>query len=438
MSNRIVIIGAGSTNFGLGIVGDFFKSKILSGSTLVLHDINSETLKNTHNIALSFKEKLGVDFNIESTTSRTEALQKADFCLISIEVGSRFDLWEQDWKVPLQYGIKQVYGENGGPGGLFHAMRQIPAIIKICEDIEKICPEAFIFSYSNPMQRICHALTTRFPDLKITGLCHEIASMSRQLPTLMETDLDNIKFEAGGLNHFSILLQATYKDSGKDGYPLINKNFEGYYSDLVNDHEGFFSNAGAERGLFFELFKRYGYLPITTDSHLGEYLSWAYSVADHDGILDFYDKYKKRCLSFFSNDGYEQFFDMSHPEPHERIIPIIENIVSDANALEHAVNIPNDNFIDCLPNDIVVEVPAIINKNGIHGKSLANYPKPFGALLNSQVGTIQLTTEAVLNHSKQDALFALLADPVVDNAKSAEALLDTMLSSQKDYLGYLK
>ena len=438
MSNRIVIIGAGSTNFGLGIVGDFFKSKILSGSTLVLHDINSETLKNTHNIALSFKEKHGVDFNIVSTTSRTEALQKADFCLISIEVGSRFDLWEQDWKVPLQYGIKQVYGENGGPGGLFHAMRQIPAIIKICEDIEKICPEAFIFSYSNPMQRICHTLTTRFPNLKITGLCHEIASMSRQLPTLMETDLDNIQFEAGGLNHFSILLHATYKDSGKDGYPLINKNFEGYYSCLVNDHEGFFSNAGAERGLFFELFKRYGYLPITTDSHLGEYLSWAYSVADHDGILDFYDKYKKRCLSFFSNDGYEQFFDMSHPEPHERAIPIIESIVADLNMLEHAVNIKNENFIECLPNDIVVEVPAIINKTGIHGKKLDNYPEPFGALLNAQVGTIQLTTKAILNKSKQTAIHALLADPLVENPNSVASLVDTMIEFQKEHLGYLK
>ena len=175
MTNKIVIIGAGSTNFGLGLVGDFFKSKILSGSTLVLHDINSDTLKNTHKIANDYKEKLGVNFEIVSTTSRAEALQEANFCLISIEVGNRFDLWEQDWKIPLQYGIKQVYGENGGPGGLFHAMRQIPEIIKICEDIEKICPEAFIFSYSNPMQRICHALTTRFPNLKKTGLCHEIA-----------------------------------------------------------------------------------------------------------------------------------------------------------------------------------------------------------------------------------------------------------------------
>ena len=146
MSNRIVIIGAGSTNFGLGIVGDFFKSTILEGSTLVLHDINAKTLENTNKIALSFKEKLGVNFKIEATTSRKEALQNADFCLISIEVGNRFDLWDQDWKTPLQYGIKQVYGENGGPGGLFHAMRQIPAIINICEDIEKICPESFIFS----------------------------------------------------------------------------------------------------------------------------------------------------------------------------------------------------------------------------------------------------------------------------------------------------
>tara|TARA_A100001015_G_scaffold139158_1_gene154243 strand:+ start:322 stop:897 length:576 start_codon:yes stop_codon:yes gene_type:complete len=191
MSSRIVIIGAGSTVFGLGIVGDFYKSKILEGSTLVLHDINAETLENTKNIALTYKEKLGVNFEIQATTSRSEALRGAHFCLISIEVGRRFDLWDQDWKTPLQYGIKQVYGENGGPGGMFHAMRQVPAIIEICEDIEKICPEAFVFSYSNPMQRICHALTTRFPNLKITGLCHEVKSMDRQLPTLLETPLEN-------------------------------------------------------------------------------------------------------------------------------------------------------------------------------------------------------------------------------------------------------
>ena len=150
--------------------------------------------------------------------------------LISIEVGNRFELWDQDWKIPLQYGFKQIYGENGGPGGLFHSLRITPAIIDICEDINEICPDAFVFNYSNPMQRICHAVTTKFPDLKFIGLCHEIASMERQLPTLMETEFSNIEIKAGGLNHFSILLEAKYKDTKKDGYPIIREKFDKYYS----------------------------------------------------------------------------------------------------------------------------------------------------------------------------------------------------------------
>ena len=225
MGKRIVIIGAGSTNFGLKIIGDFYKSQILKGSTIVLHDIRPEAVEKTRKIAENYKEKLQVDFQIEATTSREEALKGADFCLISIEVGNRFELWEQDWGIPVEYGFKQIYGENGGPGGLFHALRIIPVIIEICDDIEKICPNAVVFNYSNPMQRICHALTTKFPNLNIIGLCHEIHSMERQLPTLLDTNLDNIEFEAGGLNHFSILLDVKYKDSKKDGYPIIRDKF---------------------------------------------------------------------------------------------------------------------------------------------------------------------------------------------------------------------
>ena len=164
-------------------------------------------------------KKTWKNITIRSTTSRKKALKGASFCLISIEVGNRFDLWDQDWKIPLQYGVKQVYGENGGPGGLFHSLRIIPPILEICEDIQAICPDAYVFNYSNPMQRVCHAVTTKFPDLKFIGLCHEIESMRRQLPSLMETELSNIEFRAGGLNHFSILLDAKFKNNGKDGYP---------------------------------------------------------------------------------------------------------------------------------------------------------------------------------------------------------------------------
>jgi len=255
----------------------------------------------------------------------------------------------------------------------------------------------------------------------------------------METDFTNIEIKAGGLNHFSILLEVKYKDSKKDAYPIIKEKFNHYYSKLINEHEGHTSKPGAERGVFFELFNQYGYLPITTDSHLGEYLQWAYSVADHEAIMEFYNNYKKHCLSFYEDkSSYTKFFNSNNLKPHERIIPIIEAIINDNNLEESAVNVPNNNFISHVPNDIVVEVPGIINKKGVTGVALNNYPSSFGTLLNNQTGTIQLTTEAVLKKSKHSAYLAMLADPVVDNTKAAAKLLNTILDFQKEYLGYLK
>tara|TARA_Y100000590_G_scaffold439840_1_gene564395 strand:- start:488 stop:1795 length:1308 start_codon:yes stop_codon:yes gene_type:complete len=434
--NKIVLIGAGSANFGLGTIGDIFKSKILEGSTITLHDINAEALEKTKSIANNFKEKLNVNYNIEATTERSEALKNATYCIISIEIGNRFDLWDQDWKIPLQYGFKQIYGENGGPGGLFHSLRIAPVILDICEDIIKICPDAFVFNYSNPMQRICHAVTTKYPDLKFVGLCHEIASMERQLPTIMETDFSNIEIKAGGLNHLSILLEAKYKDSQKDGYPKIHEKFESYYSKITSEY--YPSKPGGERGVFFELYKLYGYLPITTDSHLGEYIQWAYSIADHQTIMEFYDNYKKRCLTFYDDESHYLEYFKKDKKTNERIVPIIEAIIEDQNLEESAVNVPNQNFIECLPNNIVVEVPGILNKAGVTGLKLENYPSSFGSLLNNQVSTIQLTTEAVINKSKDIAYLALLADPIVNNVKDAKNLLDNMLVFQKEHLSYLK
>ena len=258
------------------------------------------------------------------------------------------------------------------------------------------------------------------------------------LPSLMETNYSNIEFQAGGLNHFSILLNVKYKDTGKDGYPIIRKKFDSYYSNLVNDHEGFISKPGAERGVFRKLFKDYNYLPITTDSHLGEYLQWAYSVADHDAILHFYDNYKIRCLNFYNDaEHYNHFFDKDNLKCHERVIPIIDAIIGDTKVEEAAVNVPNLGFIDCLPDKIVVEVPAKLDKAGVHGIKLDHYPKGFGNLLNSQVGVIEMTTEAILKKSKHDAYLALLADPVVDNATNAEKLLNNMIGTQEEFLGYL-
>ena len=447
MGNRIVLIGAGSANFGLGTIGDILKSEVLAGSTIVLHDINPQALDRVLKIAQQHITATGAPFTLAATTSRQEALQGADFCIISIEVGQRFALWEQDWQIPLQYGFKQVFGENGGPGGLFHSLRIIPPIIEICADIAAICPDATVFNFSNPMSRICLAVKRKFPHLKLIGLCHEVASLPMHLPRMLETPPANLAYKAGGLNHFSILLEVTYRDFGRDAYPDVRARAPAYFADLPSFPElvsTFLNPSGgppqhkgppwAERSLFKEILEHFGYLPITTDSHFGEYIHWAYEVADHRRIREFYTFYKNWCLTQVPDSRIEG----THEEEFWRVVPIMEGILTDSGHEELAVNILNEGFIENLPPDLVVEVPAIVDKGGVHGVKLGVLPKGIAGLLSNQVAIQDLTVEAALSGLRCLALQALLVDPVVDSFSRAAQLLDTMLDLQNTYLGYLK
>ena len=159
---RIVLVGAGSAMFGGGAIGDMFKSKPLRNSTIVLHDINAKTLAVVEKAASQYRDDHHLPYTIEATTDRKKALKGADFCIISIEVGNRYELWEADWHIPLQYGIKQVYGENGGPGGIFHAMRIIPPIIDICQDVQEIAPQC-LHQSQQPDDADLHGYTPKIP-----------------------------------------------------------------------------------------------------------------------------------------------------------------------------------------------------------------------------------------------------------------------------------
>ena len=462
MEKRIVLIGAGSAQFGFDTIGDILKSKVLEGSHIVLHDINPTSLQHVREVAQAYVTEHELPFTLSATISRPEALQGADFCISSIEIGDRFALWEQDWQIPLQYGIRQVYGENGGPGGLFHSLRIVPPILEICGDIIKICPEAHVFNFSNPMSRMCTTVHRKYPDLKFIGLCHEIGSLPRHLPRMLQVPFDNLVLRAGGLNHFSVLLECTYKDTGKDAYPEIREKAAEYFSKLptwrqttalfeklqkrweqegeqaVRDRAAIEREFAAleaeyewtERGLFKVILETFDYLPITTDSHFGEYIQWAHDVVDHRGILDFYYHYKKSTLA--------KEPEMPKRPTGERVIPIIEGILTDSGHEEMAVNIPNAGLIDNLPEWIVVEVPATVDKSGVHGVPLGKLPHGLAGLLYNQVAIHDMTAEAILTGSRQVVLQALLVDPIVHSKRAAEETLDTMLEVQADYLGYIQ
>ncbi|MBN2047789.1 MAG: alpha-glucosidase [Anaerolineaceae bacterium] len=448
MGKRIVLIGAGSAQFGYGTMGDIFQSKVLEGSHIVLHDINPKTMAVVEKTGQDFIQEHNLPFTLSATTNREEALQGADFIVISIEIGDRFELWEQDWRIPQQYGIRQVYGENGGPGGLFHSMRIIPPILDICGDIMRICPNAVVFNFSNPMSRIVTTVMRKYPDCKFIGMCHEIASIRMLLPFILGVPFEELETRSAGLNHFSCLLEAKYRTTGKDAYPEIREKAPKFFESMPT-YEGamkVFKETGKwptrtdevsdddreywpERFLFKEILEKFGLMPITTDSHFGEYIQWAHEAVDHAGILDFYHRYK----------GH-----LAHIEPKielrlsERIIPIIEGIVTDSGYEEAAVNVLNDGLIDHLPAWLAVEVPAIIDKDGVHGVKMGQLPHGFLGLLQNQVAVHDLTAEAILHQSRDLALQALLVDPIVDKFVNVEEMLDTMLKLQSKHLGYLK
>ena len=179
VDKRIVLIGAGSAAFGPASLTDLNLSKILSGSTIVLHDINKDKLDRIYDIAVNENKLKGNKFIIEQTLNRKTALKDADFVICAIENGDRFQLRRQDNAIPRKYGTTEMMAENGGPGGFFHSARQIPEHIKIGQDIMKYCPNAFLLVYSNPISRICLALKRSVPDLKFVGLCHQLALLTR-------------------------------------------------------------------------------------------------------------------------------------------------------------------------------------------------------------------------------------------------------------------
>lgn len=449
---KIVLVGAGSLQFGTGMLGDIFQSATLKGAQIVLNDINEGAAKRTLKVAQDYCAANGLDFDISVEGDLRVALKGTDFVVISIEVGDRFALWDLDWKVPQQYGILQVYGENGGPGGLFHSLRIVPPILEICGKVMDVAPNATIFNYSNPMSRITTTVHRAYPGIKFIGMCHEIASLERHLPPMLEQPRENIKYRAAGLNHFSVLSDVHYVDSGKDAYPDVRDRAEGYfakkpgYSEILNasrktgnaiDTEGWMdidlsevevNREWSDRWLFRDVLKNFGYLPITYDSHFGEYIQWAHDCSDHRGILDFYTYYRNY---------------LGHVTPtikdelHERVVPIMEGLLTGNAYEEAAVNIPNNGLLRNLPDWIAVEVPAMVDASGVKGISV-DLPAGITGLLSNQIGVHDMTANAILEGKKDLVVQALLVDPVVTVSKGIPALVDHMIAEQSPWLNYLK
>jgi alpha-galactosidase len=428
---RIVLIGAGSAQFGTDMLRDLFAAREeLKGSTISLVDVNPKALRTMTQVAHRLNEAAGEPFAVEATTDRCEVLSGAQFVIISVAV-KRNELWRLDFEIPLKYGVKQVLGENGGPGGLFHAMRNIPIVLDICRDIERLCPDALVLNLTNPEGRICQA-ASRYTDLQFVGLCHGISMAQTAIGNVLELPPSEIDPKAGGLNHFSWILELRRESTGEDLYPAFKHMIaeRGIEEVKVRNHR-------FEIRLSRYLMEVFGYWPLPSDDHVGEYLSYAWEYCGLQGY-DF-ERVDKQVAANWRQlrrwaDGREPINALLGQPSGERVIPIIVAVLNNAHQYELSANLPNAGLIPNLPNWAIVETPAIVDADGVHGMPIGALPGPVAAMCYTQVAVIDRMVEAAVHGDRQAALQALLLDPVVNSTSQAETVLNEMLEVHRDFL----
>jgi len=427
---KIVLIGAGSSSFGLFSLCDAVNTPALRGSTLMLVDIDAKKLRVMKKLADLMNRKTGAGLKIEHTVDRKEALPGAEFIVMSIEV-DRMNRWRMDWEIPFKHGIRQVIGENGGPGGLAHTLRNVPIIMEICRDIEDLCPDALLINYTNPLSRVCLAIS-RHSRVKVVGLCHELNHQLHQLSEILEVNPDELDAMSAGLNHFAWILDLHFKSTGEDAYPLLREKLRSYNPSF--------------QPLCRELFNKFGLYPCTDDNHAGEYVPYAWDKCPEQSRgfnwINACEHFGKWTLGYVDDIiagkvPVEEALEVSRREG-ERAFRIIEAMVGNRNQIELAVNIPNEGQISNLHQGAIVEVPAVVSSSGVHGIHVGALPKGIANLCNTQIGVQELVVEAAITGDRNKALQALLVDPVVQNLDAAERTLDELLRAHAPYLPQFK
>lgn len=435
---KIVLIGAGSTSFGVNSLADLFTQRAqLHGSHIALCDTNSARLAPIAKLADKMNAATDAQFTITSTTDYRDALADAEFVIVSVEI-DRLARWKLDWEIPFKYGIKHVLGENGGPGGLSHALRTIDLVLGIAEEVEQRAPDAYLLNFTNPLSRVCLALT-RYTQLNVIGLCHQIGTgyflvaqvlglipnSSEHFPTpeLAEVLKEKIDLQTAGLNHVTWIQAMRDRHSGRDLYPE--------FRDRLRDFDPAFEP------LSRRLFSAFGLYPATGDGHVGEYFSYAWETSELKG----YD-FDGRALESSELDAHvEQVAESPHTpdefldwDSGERAVNLILSILNNTHSYELTVNVQNNGALPGLPDWAIVELPGIVSANGIMPIRVPPLPTAITAMLNQQVAIQDLVVRAAVHGDRNAAFQALLMDPLVTDYSVAEKMLDEFLTVHCDLL----
>ncbi len=440
---KITLVGAGGMSFGPTMVNDVIHTPELAGSRLMLHDVNEERLRRAYRFASKLNAANGAPIILDYSVDPGAALDGADYCISSAEFG-RFRYWRQDFEIPNRYGARQINGENGGPGAVFHSLRSIKNTLGICADIEKYCPDAFLLNLSNPMSRVTLAIN-RGTNVANVGMCHEMPIGISRLAKLLRMRPRDIDAKASGINHFTFFTEMRDRRSGEDLLPRVRELFAKSFFDYSPRAVGVVKQMmrTSALGLLADqlyspvvahVVRTYGIVPCSVDSHIGEYLPFTLDIGTyHPTPVDIFEG-----LDGFTERLANRVVDTSLPLPAKRIghsleevIPIIAAMWTAEPADILAVNVPNDGFIPNVADGAIVEVPAVVDGDGIHPEVMPPIVEPIAGYIATQVELQDLIVESALSGDPDLALEALIADPhSPPDEQACRAMFDELMGLQ--------
>lgn len=424
---RIALVGAGGISFGPITLYGAVRALGLRGATLVLVDINEKGLETARAAGERMNEQMGNPIRIETETDTARGVRGADYIMLSVAV-DRNKHWKEDYEIPRKYGSHQDMGENGGPGGLFHSLRSIKLVLGICEIIERNAPDALLLNVTNPLPRVNLAIH-RATRLRCVGDCPEFMFGRMRLSVFLGLRADDIEPTASGLNHFTWWQDIRHARTGEDLYPRLRRHVK-----MLPFMHGRLVRAG---------FKKYGLYPVSSDSHIGEYLPWTGPGSRSVSELYPYRRFSeaetglRRVIAAEVARGRLKMPMRILPRAFEASILILEALASGAAAEFGAVNFDNKSYIPNLPEGAVVEVPARAENGALIPRTVPPLPEPLAQVMREQYEIQSLIVDSALRRNPDLAFEALARDPLAPPSREAcRRLFDEMLGLQKERLPF--
>ena len=430
---KICFIGAGSTIFAKNVLGDAMLTPSLQDAEIALYDIDENRLKESELMLQTINKNSNQNrAKIQSFSDRKEALKDANFVINAIQVGGYKPSTVIDFEIPKKYGLQQTIGDTTGIGGIFRGLRTLPVMFDIAKDMEEVCPDAWLLNYTNPMAILTMGML-KATKIKTVGLCHSVQVC---VPELFEHlgikdhyNLDEFQWKIAGINHMAWLLEINR--NGKDFYPEIRR----LASEIANPHKD---------SVRFELMKHFGYYITESSEHNAEYHPY-FIKKNYPELIEQLqipiDEYLRRCVDQIA--GWETQRDeivndgsLEHTRSREYASYIMDAITTGTPTMI-AGNVLNKGLITNLPEDCCVEVPCLVDKNGVQPTYVGKLPTQLAALNRTNINVQELTVEAAMTLEKDKIYQAALMDPHASSELSIseiKAMVDELIAAHGDYL----